>query len=246
MQWQYQAERAGVNLEYRKQMRLLRRVLDARPKFVDGWVSLMQVAVDMSDFEAASEGADALLNLYAEKPDPDIANSIIITLHRINRAAEGADFARRALSDFPGNIGVIYQAHRALLWAGEIDAAASLVPSLADDRADSYSVARVRQACAEGRQSDAERMTAEFIRSIDNPGAESTIWHHYMLLGQIDDANEVIRRTSSSDVLFTRAAWLFYRQFDPAPFPELLALLEREKVDRPPAIPIPFACEQPK
>lgn len=242
MQWQYQAERAGIHLEYRKQMRLLRRVLDARPKFVDGWISLMDLAVFVSDFEAASDGADSLLDIYAEKPDADIATAIIITLHRIDKAAEGADFAQRALNDFPGNIGVIYQAHRALLWAGEIDAAASLVPSLADDRADSYSVARMRQACAEGRQRDAESITAEFIRSIDNPGAESTIWHHYMLLGKIDDANDVIRRTSSTDVLFTRAAWLFYRQFDPAPFPELLDLLEREKVDRPPALPIPFAC----
>jgi len=64
-----------------------------------------------------------------------------------------------------------------------------------------------------------------------------------MLLGRVADANDLIRRTSSPDILSSRASWLFYRQFDPAPFPELLALLEREKINRPPALRIPFACE---
>jgi hypothetical protein len=104
----------------------------------------------------------------------------------------------------------------------------------------------MRQACAEGRQDDAERITAEYVRSIENPDTETSVWHLYMLLGRIEDANDVIRRTSSPEVLFTQASWLFYRQFDPAPFPELMALLEREKVDRQPAMPVPFACERPE
>ena len=243
MQWLYQSGRAAVHFEFRKEMRLLRRVLEARPNYAQGWMSLMQLAVNLSDFEAASAAADSLMALYAEQPDPEVANGILITLHRIDRAQDGAEFARQALRDFPGNIGVIYQAHRALLWAGDIEAAAGLLPSLVDDTADSYVVARTRQACAEGRKSDAERITAEFVGSKDNPEGDTSAWHLYMLLGRVADANDLIRRTSSPDVLSSRASWLFYRQFDPAPFPELVALLEREKIKRPPALAIPFACE---
>ena len=64
-----------------------------------------------------------------------------------------------------------------------------------------------------------------------------------MLLGRVEDANDVIRRTTTTEVLFSRAVWLFYRQFDPTPFPELMSVLARENADRGPAIEIPFACK---
>jgi hypothetical protein len=60
---------------------------------------------------------------------------------------------------------------------------------------------------------------------------------------RVDDANEVIRKATTTEVQFSRAAWLFYRQFDLTPFPELMAVLARENVDRGPAFEIPFACK---
>jgi hypothetical protein len=50
MQWLYQSDRAAVHFEFRKDMRLLRRVLEARPNYARGWISMMQLAVNMSDF----------------------------------------------------------------------------------------------------------------------------------------------------------------------------------------------------
>ena len=41
---------------------------------------------------------------------------------------------------------------------------------------------------------------------------------------------------------YALAGFLSYRQFDPTPFPSLMRVLAREKVDRPPQIPLPFAC----
>jgi len=35
---------------------------------------------------------------------------------------------------------------------------------------------------------------------------------------------------------------LLYPHFDPTPFPELQALITRERIQRPPAVPPPFAC----
>jgi hypothetical protein len=47
---------------------------------------------------------------------------------------------------------------------------------------------------------------------------------------------------NSNRVPYTMAAWLIYHTFDPRPFPNLMAILDREDVDRPPAVEIPFAC----
>jgi len=242
IQWQYESELAAVNLEYRRQMRLLRRVLEARPNFAAGWMSLTDVAMTMTDFDSGIDAVEHLLAIYTEQPDPVIAITMILALQRMERYESSAEFAQRAIRDFPGNVGVAYQAHRTLLWAGETAAAAKLLPALAEDQAGSAAIVIVRQACAEGRRDDAEQAAEEYFRSLENPKTEVASWHLYTLLGRFDDAEDVIRQTTSPDVLYSRAAWLFYRQFDPAPFPELLALLEREQVERKPTLQPPFMC----
>ena len=73
--------------------------------------------------------------------------------------------------------------------------------------------------------------------------AATADWHLYMLLGQVDSADDVIRQTTSTDVLYSRASWLFYGQFDPTPFPELMSVLARENVIRKPTVVMPFACK---
>jgi tetratricopeptide (TPR) repeat protein len=223
-------------------MQLLRRVLAKRPNYVDGWRSITDLALMTADFDAGSEGVEHLQAIYAEQPDPGVVSDIMLALQRMERYAEAAEYASRATRDFPGSVGVAYQAHRALLWAGKIEAAAALMPVLAEDQPHSTAIASVRQACAEGRRSDAERIAADFLSTLDSPELETVTWHLHMLLGRIDAANEVIRQVSSPDVLYSQAAWLFYRQFDPAPFPELVALLERERVERKPTLQVPFAC----
>jgi hypothetical protein len=41
---------------------------------------------------------------------------------------------------------------------------------------------------------------------------------------------------------YALAGFLSYPEFDPSPFPSLVRLLEREKVQRPAALALPFAC----
>jgi len=42
------------------------------------------------------------------------------------------------------------------------------------------------------------------------------------------------------------ASWLTYPQFDPTPFPSVMAMLEREGIKRPPALDLPFKCPPPE
>jgi TolB-like protein len=244
VRWQFESELANIRLEFRKEILLLNNVLDARPNFGDGWAALLESSIVMGEFEAADEATQRLIALYEDGRNPMYALNIILGMQRIGKLDESAAFARQALQDRPGNIGLTYQAHRALLWAGEVAEAARLMPTLANDTPASYVISRVRQACAEGRRADAEKLSSDFVDSRTVIEADTAAWHLYMLLGQVDSANEVIRQATSTEVLYPRASWLFYGQFDPTPFPELMAVLERENVIRRPTVEIPFACKQ--
>lgn len=99
---------------------------------------------------------------------------------------------------------------------------------------------RARQACAEGRRDDVLRILAE-LRSGDS-GNVAVEWLILMLLGENQEAAELLRGFESNGVPYQLASWLVFHTFDPSPFPSLVQMLERENVQRPPTVEIPFAC----
>ena len=204
---------------------------------------MLAESIQWSDFETANKAADRLLEIYASTPEATLALNLIISLHRLDRGPEVISLSKQAIRDNPGNVSVAYQVHRALLWAGATEDAAAILPLLTNDLATSYAVATARQACAEGRLADAQQILADATRDLSKEVyVDTALWHIYMVLGRVDEANDIIRKVSSPDVLFQRASWLFYRQFDPTPFPELMAIIDRENVVRGPPNPLPFAC----
>jgi TolB-like protein len=66
-----------------------------------------------------------------------------------------------------------------------------------------------------------------------------------MLLGREDEAAEALRPLAGGSVPGGIADFLVYGQFDPRPYPSLMAVLEREGIDRPAPVKIPFACPPP-
>ena len=66
-----------------------------------------------------------------------------------------------------------------------------------------------------------------------------------MLLGREDEAAEVLRPFAAGSAPGGIADFLIYGQFDPRPYPSLMAVLEREGIERPPPLKIPFACPPP-
>jgi hypothetical protein len=102
-----------------------------------------------------------------------------------------------------------------------------------------------RQACAEGRlQRVRELYEVIYGGKIDVNSGNST-WLVLKMLGEEEDALQVLRNFEFDDVPFIMSAWLSYPSFDPTPFPALMAILERENVERVPARQLPYACSQP-
>jgi hypothetical protein len=67
-------------------------------------------------------------------------------------------------------------------------------------------------------------------------------WYILTMLGEHAEAVKILAEFDNSETVFQLASWLTYPSFDPSPYPFLVQMLERENIDRPPAVPIPFAC----
>ena len=97
----------------------------------------------------------------------------------------------------------------------------------------------LRQACADGDEAMAREIMEEFERDYD----DDTLWIPYHVTGQLDKVEGVLRPIYESGQLFALSELLNYPYFDPYPYPRLMDILEREGINRPDPIEIPFACQ---
>lgn len=63
-----------------------------------------------------------------------------------------------------------------------------------------------------------------------------------MLLDRHADAERMLMRLERDDNLQAQAGFLVYPQCDPSPFPSLVRAMQRENIQRPPPVALPFAC----
>ena len=65
---------------------------------------------------------------------------------------------------------------------------------------------------------------------------------HEVEAQELDRIEGVLKPIHDSGQLYALSDFLNYPYFDPYPYPKLMAVLEREGVNRPDPIEIPFAC----
>ena len=73
--------------------------------------------------------------------------------------------------------------------------------------------------------------------------SDDNLWIPYHLTGQLDKVEAVMRPIHDSGQLFALSVFLNYPYFDPNPYPDLMKVLNREGIDRPDPVEIPFACQ---
>jgi len=135
-----------------------------------------------------------------------------------------------------------YQAHRALLWAGDIDGASRLVRQLqsSDLPEDSRLLVSLRQACGEKRLDDAGRIYGELLRN--HSDTTSIEWISHKIMGEEESALAALMPLDESNNLDALSDYLSYAYFDARPFPNLMATLIAEGIE--PRVPrnIPYSC----
>ena len=230
---------AIVDLRFSDAHRLLIAYIQARPNDEDASQTYVNVLMRQGRWSEALEHLGRAAELNAGDPQP--LNWLIATHVFAGDAERAAELSRSVRRRFPDNTLITYQAHRALIWAGDYDEARELIPLIEASQLPrvNHLFVWLRQACADGDEAMAREIMEEFERDYN----DDTLWIPYNVTGQLDKVEDVLRPIYESGQLFPLSELLNYPYFDPYPYPRLMEILEREGVDRPDPIEIPFACQ---
>ena len=234
----YQAAKASVDFRQTEKIRLLESYLEERPLDANVWGALALTYSESSDYTNAKRAA-AEIERLAGNDSEVLTGAIIASLWALDFEA-AARTSRHAMEKVPGDAFMAYQAHRALLWGGHVDEARTLIPAIetSDLGARSIRTSLLRQACVEGRRSDAEKIYREEVEE----GEYTTEYLMLMTLGENDKADKLLVSQHDPSWPTKMTNWLLYPYFDPSSHPDLVNLMKRENINRPPPVEIPFAC----
>ncbi len=143
------------------------------------------------------------------------------------RTLEDADFMRLLAQESIERFGdddasLLYQAHRQLLWARDIDGASLIMPRILNSEllVDTQKIAQLRQLCAEQRNDEAARFFAKMLE--DYPDDVSIKWLGSKIIGDDEAAERLFLELDEQGDMDTLRDYLNYPQFDPKPFPNLM------------------------
>ena len=230
-------------MRVREIIRLGQSILAERPFDIITLDELSAAAIWAGDRDLAYETTDRALELF-ELNVRAAADVYVLNDWRFGGEPRDqevfVDNVMRIIQRYPER-GLAYQAHRALLWVGEVDKARSLLPLMRDDE-EGRDLVDARQACAEGRRSDVEAILARLPDKYTGEDRATRAWHIHMMLGQQDQAVAVLKPYESLAAPLAIGAYLTYPQFDPEPFPVVMSIIEREGIVRPPPVQPGFQC----
>jgi TolB-like protein len=234
---------AMLDFRYREAIELTRKVLAERPDDRDALATLVDLLSRTSQNAAMQAPLDKIWSRALERRD--WASLHMNYAHRGPDRRRAADQALEVMRRWPDEEELLYQVQRTLLWDGRVEAAREAFERWRDvagdvpEQASSSVIPPARQAAAEGRCDEVERL-------LDGLPAHDIgqRWHLLMLLDRRVEAAQVLMPLERSGNLQALAGHLNYRQFDPAPYPSLVRAMQRENIQRPPAVALPFACKR--
>lgn len=235
----YRYAKAVIGFEFEAARDYLADYLKERPRDMDAWEDFALVSGYLRDRRGMRRAARRLHDLSMEAQAP---RSRAITIAVMSGDfAGGAAIAREQLKATPDAAMTNYQAHRALLWSGAIGEARQRLDALAATAlpADSIKLALLRQACAEGRETEAHRIRSE----IDLTGNRISRWQAAQLFADDRAAHALLSPLDTPDGHPTLLQYLFIQTFDASRYPGLLARLPESVADTP-ALKTPYQCRQ--
>ncbi len=222
-------------------LRLINEYLEQRPNDQDAQFSQLNLLGTLS----MDEQLAAAIKEYQERDGYNIlVSQASLTLILTSNDDELIKaYTKTAVERIGDNTFFNYQAHRALLWAGDIDGASRMSRLLvSSDLSNQYlQMATLRQACAESRVSDATRIVEGFKR--DFPNEHSTMWLSHMIMNQTERAYDFLLELDDEDDLNSLVDFLSYAHFDARYFPNLMAFLKSQGVTPRDPLPLPYRCE---
>jgi len=236
----YRALAAEENVQLARALSLNTEYLERRPN--DQYAQYVQLTL-LAELSRDVELA-ATITEYQERDgyDVGVVQASLTYLLIVNDSETIRTFVKTAMDRVGDSAMVMYQAHRTLLWAGDIDGASRLarITQSSDLPESSRLLAKLRQACAENRTSDAMRVYETIIAQYP---ATSTEWISHSIMGQQEKAFETLIDFDDPDDFSQLSNFLNYAYFDARLYPNLLALLEAHGIDPREPREIPYRCK---
>ncbi len=237
----YSVFRSQDELDYRKALRQLEEYLRLRPADDDalgtrleltGTLSMhdegVKLAVEYAqgDAKGSITSREAIQRLfYSGNPDLIVEN------------------VNKILAKDPDDAFAMYQAHKAFLWAMDVDAARAVLPKFMASQypETTKALAQLRQACAENRKNDALRFLAEVLENTDRL---MPIWAAYKAIGDDDAVIKLLQEYDEQRRFDELSAMLFYGELDLTNLPNLSAQLSGQGIEDRQVFDIPFRCDR--
>jgi len=236
----FRAFQVASELKYPLALRLNTEYLAERPNDQDAQTRQIDLLVAMSRDEELQE---AILEFQQRDGHDTIVNvnslTYILTSDDKSLIREFAQGALRRVGD---SAFVQYQAHRALLWAGDIDGATALLPLLAssDLPDESRKLVALRQTCAENKVANAMRIFEELKEGYADD--VSIMWISNRIIGREEEARQIMMTLDEDGDLETLSDYLSYAYFDAHAYPNLMAMLRSQGIEPRAPKEIPYRC----
>jgi TolB-like protein/DNA-binding winged helix-turn-helix (wHTH) protein len=235
----YRSGLAVMQLQFKAAHQLMGRYLAVRPRDIEAWEVMGDIAAYASDQPAMARAAERIHTLSIEAGNPK-SRAITLSVMAL-QLPQAAARARQQLTLRPTNAITQYQAHRAFIWVGKANEARPLLKMIEASTMpeENKLLSRLRQACADGRPNDAK----QFRTRISTVGDLNTRWQAAQLMGDQSTATALLQPLDRPERLATLMQFMIHPTFDARLYPTLHAALTRNGVAPKKPITTPFSCQ---
>ncbi len=238
----YRAGKARTEMKYRQALRLNTEYLEQRPN--DQVAQFLHLTL-LAELDMRDQITEAVAEFYERDGyNPFVTGTSLTRLLYTGEPEVLRTFAKNAVERFGDSANVMYQAHRALLWVGDIDGASKVLPVIlaSDMPDDSRYLVLLRQACAENRLADAIRLHTKGNEKFADDA--SIIWLAHLIMGNKEEAIQSLTEYDSNEDMMTLTSFLSYGTFDPRPYLNLMAVLESQGIEWGEPVETPYQCRR--
>lgn len=238
----YKAQQSWSEHQPKTTLRLVTEFLELRPNAEQGHGMRMDVMRRMGMRE---EIAEIIRTEYASREfTRDLANQWIQALRGSEDIELTREIANAAVGKFSHDVNIMYQAHRLLLYIGDIDGASKVLPDILRSNLprDNLYLAELRQLCAEQRLADADRLHARAL--MQYPDDLSFKWLSYKILGDDESADPLFKVHDDNGDFETIYSFTGYPHFDPSLYPNFMQAMAGTGIEERELEYLPYRCNR--
>jgi TolB-like protein len=238
----YQAVKALNDFQPRRALALVSEYLELRPNTERGHGMRM---ILLNELGMTERKVEIIRAEYATKEfTRDLANQWIQALRGANDTELMRSIAYDAIAKFSKDVQVLYQAHRLLLYTGDIDGASNVLPDILNSNLprDNLYLAELRQTCAEQRHGDAARLHARAL--LQYPNDLSFKWLSFKIIGDDEAADRLFVEFDERGDFATIYSYINYPHFDASLYPNFMRTMASRGFEQRRVAPLPYRCNR--